>query len=198
MAFKMTPGMKGNPAAKRVAGLGACGGPGQPPCPPRFQQEVTEAKVQDRKSNRFVKAKVAKKVVATPPTAPPKPPKLQINLPKGYAFKDQLFEKVFYRMFEQAIENGKYKTQEELDMAINQQLKGGGPKDPKDPGGPIMHDPKDPGGPIMYDPKDPGKLDPILIKDPKDFDEGGEYAEIGDKAKIASLAKASSKATPKA
>ena len=77
MAFKMTPGMKGNPAAKRVAGLGACGGPGQPPCPPRFQQEVTEARLQDRKSNRFVKAKAKAAVVVAPP--PPKPPKLQIK-----------------------------------------------------------------------------------------------------------------------
>lgn len=178
MAFKMTPGIKGNPAAKRVASLGACGGPGQPPCEPRFQKEVTEARVQDRKSSRFVKAKAKAAVVAPPP---PKPPKLQINLPKGYEFKDKLAEKMFYSTFEQAIEKGKYKTQEELDMAINQQLKGGGPKDPKDPkdpGGPIFDNP---GGPIMEDPKAPGKFEPIPIK-------GGESEAGLSKPKAKSVA----------
>ena len=155
MAFKMTPGIKGNPAAKRVAGLGACGGPGQPPCPPRFQQEVTEAKAQDRKSNRFVKAKVAK-VPPRPPKLPPiKPVKFQINLPKKYEFTDKRQEQMFYHKFEQAIESGEYKTQEDLDRAVMKQLLGAGPKDPKDPGGDSPFDPKDPGGPVIIDPKDP-------------------------------------------
>mgnify|MGYP003661203301 CR=1 FL=1 len=140
----MTPGMKGNPAAKRVAGLGACGGPGQPPCPPRFQQEVTEAKVQDQKSNRFVKAKVAKKVVASPTPKPPKqdPRKFEINLPKGYEFKSKKEKMNFYAMIQERIAGGKFESQEQLDMAIVKQLKGGedSPFDPKDPNAPF--DPK--------------------------------------------------------
>ena len=149
MAFKMTPGMKGNPAAKRVAGLGACGGPGQPPCPPRFQQEVTEAKVQDRKSNRFVKAKVAKKTVLAPPKPAPAP-KLQINLPEGYEFGSKKEKTNFYAMIQQGIDEGKYKGQEALDMAIEKQLKGEKPKDPKED---YPFDPKNPHTP--FDPKDP-------------------------------------------
>ena len=165
MAFKMTPGMKGNPAAKRVAGLGACGGPGLPPCPPRFQQEVTEAKVQDQKRNRFVKAKVAKKVVASPPPKPPAPPKLQINLPKGYEFGSKMEESRFYEKIQGAIDMGSFESQEQLDIAIMKQLKGGKPKDPKEDS---PFDPKDPftpfdpkkevpkeEGPIMVDPKKP-------------------------------------------
>ena len=162
MAFKMTPGIRGNSSMNRIKNLGACGGPGQPPCEPRFQKEVTEAKVQDRKSNRFVKAKAKAAVVAPPP--PPRPPKLKINLPKGYEFRSPMEEKMFYDAFEQAIEKGKYKTQEELDMAINQQLKGGGPKDPKDP--------KEPGRPIF----DGGGLEGPIKGEP--IKGGGEFEAV--------------------
>lgn len=55
MAFKMTPGIKGNPAQERVQALGACGGDGQPPCEPLFEKEKQERKVQ-----RFKKAKIKK------------------------------------------------------------------------------------------------------------------------------------------
>ena len=159
MAFKMTPGMKGNPAAKRVAGLGACGGPGQPPCPPRFQQEVTEAKVQDQKRNRFVKAKVAKKVVASPPPKPPAPPKLQINLPKGYEFGSKMEESRFYEKIQGAIDMGSFESQEQLDIAIMKQLKGGKPKDPKDP---VFEVPKE--GPIKVVPVKGGESEAGLSK----------------------------------
>lgn len=146
MAFKMTPGMKGNPAAKRVAGLGACGGPGQPPCPPRFQQEVTEARLQDRKSNRFVKAKAKAAVVAPKPQ--PKPPKLKINLPEGYKFGSKMAEAIFYEKFSDL---SGFKSQEELDAAIAEQLKGGGPKDPKEPEGPVIGKPVLE-GPVVVEP----------------------------------------------
>ena len=45
MAFKLTPGIKGNPAMNRIKNLGACGGPGQQPCEPRFQKEVEEKRM---------------------------------------------------------------------------------------------------------------------------------------------------------
>jgi len=153
MAFKMTPGIKGNPSMNRIKNLGACGGPGQPPCEPRFEKEVKEEKrirAIDRSSSSISKS--IKPKIKQAPVEPPRP-KLQINLPKGYEFKDRLAEKMFYSTFEQAIEKGKYKTQEELDMAINQQLKGGGPKDPEDP--------KEPGGPVIVDPKVPVVVEPI-------------------------------------
>ena len=174
MAFKITPGIKGNPSMNRIKNLGACGGPGQPPCEPRFQKEVEEKRMKaiDRSSSTIRKSiKSKKKEVVLAPPKPPKPVKLQINVPKGYDFKDRLAEKMFYSMFEDAIEKGKYETQEQLDMAIMKQLKGtiDGPKDPKDPGGPIMHDPDN-----------PGKLEPIPIK------EGGEFeAALVKKANVA-------------
>ena len=148
MAFKMTPGIKGNPSMNRIQNLGACGGPGQPPCPPRFQQEKTAELVADKSSrSRYTKSK---KKAAAVVVAPPKPPvKLQINLPKGYEFTDKKQKMMFYAMIEEAIENGKYETQEQLDTAIMQQLKGGGPKDPKDPGGPII---VNPGKPVVVAP----------------------------------------------
>ena len=55
MAFKMTPGSKGNPAQKRVQALGACGGDGQPPCEPLFEKEK-----QEKKAKKFIRAKVKK------------------------------------------------------------------------------------------------------------------------------------------
>jgi hypothetical protein len=172
MAFKMTPGIKGNPSMNRIKNLGACGGPGQPPCEPRFQKEVEEKRMQpvDRSSSarsKSIKAKIKQSPIKDAPVKPAPKPKLQINLPKGYEFKDRLAEKMFYSMFEDALERGKYKNQEELDKAIMRELKGtiDGPKDPKDPGGPIMHDPKNP--PVV---RPPGKFDP---KEP--IKGGGEF-----------------------
>jgi hypothetical protein len=171
MAFKMTPGIKGNPSMNRIKNLGGCGGPGQPPCPPRFQQEKTAKLAADRSAtSRSKSIKPVKKAVVAPPK-PPKPVKLQINVPKGYDFKDRLAEKMFYSMFEDAIEKGKYETQEQLDMAIMKQLKGtiDGPKDPKDPG-----------KPVIVNPDNPGKLEPIPIKG------GGEFeAALVKKANVA-------------
>ena len=60
MAFKMTQGMKGNPASKRIQDLGACVGPAQQPCPPRLQQEETTELVADRSSTsryKYIKSK---------------------------------------------------------------------------------------------------------------------------------------------
>ena len=124
MAFKMTPGMKGSPTSNSIMG-GGCGGANQPPCPPRFSaekdivQRVSDRKISDRSAR-----KAAKKVVAAPAPAPT-PVKLQINLPKGYEFETKLQEKMFYDMFTQGIDKGKYKTQEDLDMAITTLLKRG-------------------------------------------------------------------------
>ena len=166
MAFKMTPGMKGNPASKRIEGLGACGGPGQQPCPPRFQQEKTTELVADRSStsrSKYIKSKKKAAVVAPAP-APAPAPKLQINLPKKYAFADKLQEKMFYRMFEQAIEDGKYKTQEDLDMAVMKQLKGGAPS-PFDPTKPVLEVPKEADVPVFEAPikEGPIKEGPIMV-----------------------------------
>jgi len=189
----MTPGIKGNPAMNRIQNLGACGGPGQPPCEPRFEKEVKEEKrmkAMDRSlSSRsaYAKPKKSTPVKETPiKDAPvkPAPVKLQINLPKGYEFKDKIQKTQFYAEFEEALAKGKYGTQEQLDAAVMTALKAG-PSKPVDEG-PIFE------GPI----KNPGKLDPILIKDPKDFDEGGEYANIGDKEKTAFLEKARARFSP--
>ena len=151
MAFKMTPGMKGNPAAKRVAGLGACGGPGLPPCPPRFQQEVTEARVADRSSTSRSKSIRPKKKAAVVAPAPV-PVKLQINLPEGYEFATPVQKKMFYDRFSDL---SGFKSQEELDAAIEKQLKRVGPKDPKDPKEPVKEVPYE-GGPIKVEPKEGG------------------------------------------
>ena len=94
---------------------------------------------------------------------------------KGYEFKDRLQEKMFYNMFTQAIENGEYKTQEELDRAITKRLMGGGPKDPKDPGGPIMHDPEEPGleAPI----KGGGEFEAVPVKGGGEFEASSKVAK---------------------
>tara|TARA_R110000796_G_scaffold170701_1_gene287638 strand:+ start:34 stop:561 length:528 start_codon:yes stop_codon:yes gene_type:complete len=147
MAFKMTPGIKGNPSMNRIKNLGACGGPNQPPCEPRFQKEVEEKqmKAMDRSSSsrsKSVKAKIKQSPIKDAPVKPAPAPKLQINLPKGYEFKDKLQKQMFYDMFTQAIDKGKYKTQEDLDMAIMTQLKRGeGPVKPTDPEGPVVKPP---------------------------------------------------------
>tara|TARA_R110002167_G_scaffold173474_2_gene372055 strand:+ start:1167 stop:1682 length:516 start_codon:yes stop_codon:yes gene_type:complete len=162
MAFKMTPGMKGNPAAKRVAGLGACGGPGLPPCPPRFQQEKTTALVADRSSTSRSKSIRAKKKAAVVAPAPaPAPIKFKINLPKGYEFGSKKEEMNFYEMIQQGIAGGEFESQEQLDMAIMKQLKGGKPKDPKEPGGPIIVNPKEP---VVVAPIKGGESEAVLSK----------------------------------
>lgn len=137
MAFKMTPGMKGNPASNRIAGLGACGGPGQPPCPPRFQQEKTAELVADRSStsrSKYIKSKKKAAVVAPAPA----PVKLQINLPKGYEFKSKKQEAMFYEKFSDL---SGFKSQEELDKAIKAQLTGIGPVKPTPIEGPVFEAP---------------------------------------------------------
>ena len=150
MAFKMTPGIRGNSASNSIMG-GGCGGNGQPPCPPRFQAEKNAALVADRSfssRSKSIKAKAKAAVVAPPPA--PAPVKLKINLPEGYKFGSKMAEMNFYEKFSDL---SGFKSQEELDMAINQQLKGGGPKDPEDP--------KEPGGPVIVDPKVPVVVEPI-------------------------------------
>ena len=132
MAFKMTPGIKGNSTNNSIMG-GGCGGDGQPPCPPRFQAEKMMAPVADKSSSSRSKSiRVKKKAAVVTPVKPPKPVKFKINLPKGYGFLDKRQEAMFFDMFEQAISAGKYKTQEDLDMAVMKQLKGGKPRDPKE------------------------------------------------------------------
>lgn len=134
MAFKMTPGIKGNPSMNRIKNLGSCGGPGQPPCPPRFQQEKTAALVADRSStsrSKFIKKKAA--VVA------PAPVKLKINLPEKYKFRSKLEEVRFYDKFEDL---SGFKSQEELDKAISKYLRlDGPPVKPLDPKEPIKEEP---------------------------------------------------------
>ena len=159
MAFKMTPGIKGNPAMNRIKNLGACGGPGQPPCEPRFQKEVEEkrARLKDRSlssRSNFAKPKKSTPVIEAPAKPLPKPVKLQINLPKGYEFEDKRQEIRFYAMFEEALANGKYETQEQLDAAVMAQLKAGPPSKPVE--GPVTKTP------LVSDPKEPVVGTPII------------------------------------
>ena len=171
MAFKLTPGIKGNPSMNRIKNLGACGGPGQPPCEPRFQKEVEEKRMRaiDRSSSsisKSIKPKIKEAPVKPIKDAPVKPapaPKLRINLPEGYEFGSKRLEVMFFAMFEDALENGKYKTQEELDMAIMKQLKKGEPVDPKDPGvkPPLFEEPG-------FGIEEPGLGVPIKVKPKSD------------------------------
>ena len=198
MAFKMTPGIKGNPAQSRVAGLGACGGPGQPPCEPRFEKEVKEEKLMraiDRSSSsirKSIKPKIKQSPIKDTPVKPA--PKLTINLPKGHEFKSAFEKRVFYNTFEEAIEKGKYKTQEELDRAIEMQLKGGplNPKDPKDPKNPELN-PEMPisEGPIV---KPPGKGGPEFEK--VENSEKMYESALNDKLKAASIEQAKARFVP--
>jgi hypothetical protein len=71
MAFKLTPGIKGNPAQNRIQGLGLCGGEGQQPCEPLFEKEKQERKVQTFKRAK-IKEVVAPVVVAPVKEAPVK------------------------------------------------------------------------------------------------------------------------------
>jgi len=151
MAFKMTPGIKGNSANNSIMG-GGCGGDGQPPCPPRFQAEKMMAPVADRSSSSRSKSIRPKKKAAVVAPAPA-PVKLQINLPKGYEFKTKMQKLMFYDKFSDL---SGFKSQEELDAAVGKQLEGGGPKDP--------------GGDIIANPKEPVVVAPIKVV-PK---EGGE------------------------
>ena len=118
MAFKLTPGIKGNPANSSMMN-GGCGGDGQPPCPPRFQAEKTMAPVAERSSRS--KAIRAKKKVA-PPKQAPIPVKLVLNLPKGYEFLSKFQKDSFYDFFSDL---SSYKTQEALDNAVIKRLKAG-------------------------------------------------------------------------
>ena len=159
MAFKMTPGIKGNSANNSIMG-GGCGGDGQPPCPPRFQAEKNVALVADRSSSSRSKTIKAKKKVAVVAPAPaPTPVKLQINLPKGYEFKSKLEKVAFYEKFSDL---SGFKSQEQLDKAITAQLLGGyGPKEPE---GPIFEGPiKE--GPILEAPiKGGGEFEAAPVK----------------------------------
>ena len=162
MAFKMTPGIKGNPAMNRIRNLGVCGGPGQPPCEPRFQKEVEEkrTRVKDRTlSSRRKSIKPKKGVPVIDAPVKPAQVKLKINLPKGYEFTDKMQESRFYATFEKALENGEYKTQEQLDAAVMKQLKAG-PSKPVE--GPILDNP---GKPVVVAPvKGGGESEAAPIK----------------------------------
>ena len=124
MAFKMTPGMMGNPSMNRIKNLGACGGPGQPPCEPRFEKEIKEERksmlAQDKsnynRAKSFVKAKQENKVQPVKE----QPVKLKINLPKGYEFDNKFLEMNFYEAFSDL---SGFKSQEELDAAVMKRLK---------------------------------------------------------------------------
>ena len=134
MAFKMTPGIKGNPSMNRIKNLGACGGPGQPPCEPRFEKEIKEEKsmrAMDKsnysKAKSFVKAKPVKEAPK------PAPVKLKINLPKGYEFATKMQKVMFYEKFSDL---SGFKSQEQLDAAVAKQLKAA-PSKPKPVEGPV-------------------------------------------------------------
>ena len=152
MAFKMTPGIKGNSSNNSIMG-GGCGGDGQPPCPPRFQAEQTMAPVADRSSRSRSNTSKRK---ADQPLAPPKgPPRFKINLPKGHRFRSKLIEASFYENMQEAIDTGVFKSQEQLDSAVIKRLKlNAGPKDPpiyEIPGkGPVLD-----AGPVFEAPEGP-------------------------------------------
>lgn len=137
--------MKGNPAAKRVAGLGACGGPGQPPCEPRFEKEVKEEKRMraiDRSSysmSKSIKPKIKQAPIKDAPVKPAPAKKFKINLPEGYEFGSKKEEAMFYEKFSDL---SGFKSQEELDKAIMNLLKAN-PKDPTTKP-PIIVNPKEP------------------------------------------------------
>jgi len=160
MAFKMTPGIKGNSTNNSIMG-GGCGGDGQPPCPPRFQAEKMMAPVADKSSSSRSKSIRPKKKAAVVAPAP-SPKKLKINLPKGYEFKSKMVETMFYEKFSDL---SGFKSQEELDVAIEKQLKRVGPKDP--------------GGDIIVKPKEPVVVVPI---------KGGESEAVLSKPKAKSVA----------
>ena len=146
MAFKMTPGIKGNSTNNSIMG-GGCGGDGQPPCPPRFQAEKMVAPVADRSStSRSKSIRPKKKAAVVAPAPAPAPVKFKINLPKGYEFKSKKEEMNFYQTMESAIDGGEFKSQEQLDTAIIKQLRG--TPSPFDPQNPVIDIPiKE--GPIM-------------------------------------------------
>ena len=69
----------------------------------------------------------------------------------------------FYAMIQERIAGGKFESQEQLDMAIVKQLKGGedSPFDPKDPNAPFdPKDPKEEQGPVF---EAPIKEGPIMV-----------------------------------
>lgn len=193
MAFKMTPGIKGNPAQSRIAGLGACGGPGQPPCEPRFEKEVKEERRMRKSLRSKVKVKAGIPVEApikNPPKDQPEPPvqappknppvKFTINLPKEYRFKSKLKKAQFYEAVNEAISQGEFENQEQLDKYVMKQLVNA-PKPPID-----VIDLDKP----IFNPDKP-ILNPGTIK------EGQKYeSELNDKMKAASIEQAKARFIP--
>ena len=156
MAFKMTPGIKGNPSLNRIKNLGACGGPGQPPCEPRFEKEVKEEKsmlAQDKsnynRAKSFVKAKQENKVQPVKE----QPVKLKINLPKGYEFDNKFLEMNFYEAFSDL---SGFKSQAELDAAVMKRLKLSKPVEGPVKEGPVKE------GPVLEAPIKGGFESPVL------------------------------------
>ncbi len=189
MAFKMTPGIKGNPAKSRIASLGACGGPGQPPCEPRFEKEVKEEKrmkAMDRTSSSRSKS-IKPKIKSAPVEAPtkptkPTPVKLTINLPKGFGFKSQKEKMMFYESVNEAISQGEFENQEQLDKYVMKQLVNA-PKPPID------------GGPVIIDPDKPILNPDIPVLGP--IKGGQKYeSELNDKMKAASIEQAKARFAP--
>jgi len=171
MAFKMTPGIKGNSTNNSIMG-GGCGGDNQPPCPPRFQAEKMMAPVADKSSSSRSKSIRPKNKAAVVAPAPAPAPKLQINLPKGYEFGSKIAEMNFYEKVNKAIEKGAFESQEQLDKAVADQLKGPGPKDP--------------GGPVIVNPGKPVLEAPALEAPIKG---GGEFEAVPVKGVAAKIAK---------
>ena len=159
MAFKMTPGIKGNSTNNSIMG-GGCGGDGQPPCPPRFQAEKMMAPVADKSSSSRSKSiRPKKKAAVVAPT--PAPVKFKINLPEGYKFKSKKEEMNFYQSTQIGIDGGEFKSQEQLDTYVMKQLKGG-VTIPFDPQNPVIDIPiKE--GPIMV-PVKGGESEAVISK----------------------------------
>ena len=178
MAFKMTPGIKGNPTSNSIMG-GGCGGAGQPPCPPRFQAEKMMAPVADRSSSSRSKAIRPKKKAAVVAPAPA-PVKFTINVPRGYEFGSKKEEMQFYESMQKAIDGGEFTSQEHLDRIIMKQLRVGAPSpfDPKDPREEVPREE----GPIVVRPPG-GKDAPIMVEPIR----GGESEKVP--AKKAAVAK---------
>ena len=84
MAFKMTPGIKGNPTNNSIMG-GECGGDGQPACPPRFEAEKVEARYYKRAETKKAAAPVKEAPVKEGPIkeAPVKEGPIKVAPVKG-------------------------------------------------------------------------------------------------------------------
>jgi|GEM_PF-2638002 len=148
MAFKMTPGIKGNPANSSMMN-GGCGGDGQPPCPPRFQAEKTMAPVAERSSrSKAIRAKTKVKA----PAPAPLPVKLEVNLPDGFKM-NELVAGHYKRLFGDL---SGYKNQKVLDTAVAEFVKKFGSPLAGPIDGPIIGFPGE--GPIKLPPV---KFDPV-------------------------------------